>query len=122
MSRENNAGEAVFVKDGVVLEGTHSNFIAVMDGTVVTYPKCNYILPGITRELVLKICHDLSIPVEQKPVYLSEIHLVQEMMMTGTTMEITPVIKMDGQTVGDGRPGPVTRKLQHAFNEIVRAL
>ena len=64
---EAGSTDALFVRDGVAIEGAHNNFFAVLDGTVVTHPATNHILHGITREYVLELCHDLGLPVEQRP-------------------------------------------------------
>ncbi len=108
--------EGLFVRDGVVLEGSHTNFCAVLDGTLQTAPRSNYILAGITRETVLGLCADESIPVREFPVFQSDLPHASEMMLLGTTTEVMPVIEIDGRPVGDGRPGPVTRRLQAAFS------
>ena len=118
-ARESNAVEAVFVRDGVVLEGTRSNFFAVLEGKVVTPPKTNYILGGITREVVLDLCKNLSIPCKQRPIFESEISQASELMIVGTTAEITPIAQINRQRVGSGKPGPITRFLQKAFREMV---
>ncbi|HEX9108359.1 MAG TPA: aminotransferase class IV, partial [Longimicrobiales bacterium] len=72
-AHEVDAFEALFVRDGVVIEGSHSNFAAVVDGTLVTYPLCNFILPGITRATVLQLCGDLGVPVREGPIYDHEL-------------------------------------------------
>jgi len=118
-ARESNAVEAVFVRDGVVLEGTRSNFFAVLEGKVVTPPKTNYILGGITRKVVLGLCKNLSIPCQQRPIFESEISQASELMIVGTAAEITPIAQINRQRVGSGKPGPITRFLQKAFREMV---
>ncbi len=119
---ENKAGEAIFVRDGVLLEGTHSSFMAVFDDTVITAPLSNYILGGITRETVLDLCRDLDIRVLQEPVYESRIHLASELMVTGTTTEITPITTLNTRPVGNGKPGPVAKALQAAFASKIQQL
>jgi D-alanine transaminase len=114
---ENNADEAIFVRDGVLMEGTHSNFMAVFDNTVITAPLSNYILGGITRETVLDICRALGIRTAESPIYKTRIHLASELIVTGTTLEVTPIVSLDGRQVGDGSPGPTARALQAAFQE-----
>ncbi|MCF8091025.1 MAG: aminotransferase class IV [Desulfotignum sp.] len=118
---ENGAVEAIFVRDGVLMEGTHSNFMAVFDNTVTTAPLSNYILGGITRETVLDLCRDLDIRVLQEPVYESRIHLASELMITGTTTEITPIVTLNGRPVGNGSPGPKAAELQTAFFQKIKA-
>lgn len=117
-AKEAGAAEAIFVRDGAVTEGAHTNFCAVFDGQLITYPKSHYILGGITREIVLGLCGELGIPFEEFPILESQLREADELMIVGTTTEIMPVIQVDGWQVGDGEPGPVTRRLQQAFREL----
>lgn len=117
-AHEQGAWEAVFVRDGVLLEGTHSNFMAVFDDVLVTAPLSNYILGGITRKMVLEICQQENIPYREGPVFEKDIHRASEMMITATSIEVTPVIRLNGQPVGNTRPGPVVRMLQKAFGTL----
>lgn len=114
---ENEAHEAIFVRDGVLMEGTHSNFMAVFDNTVVTAPLSNYILGGITRDTVLDLCRNLGIRTSESPIYQTRVHLASELMVTGTTTEVTPIVVLDDRTVGNGLPGPTARALQNALTE-----
>lgn len=106
------AQEAILVRDGVLIEGTHSNFMAVLDGTLVTAPASNYILGGITRKAVLELCTENRVNCELRPIFASDFHRAEEAMIVGTTVEVTPVCTVDGKAVGNGSPGPVTRRLQ----------
>ena len=114
-AHEAGAAEAILVRDGVLIEGTHSNFMAVFGGTLVTAPTSNYILAGITRKAVLELCARHGLPVELRPIFASEFHLAEEAMIVGTTVEVTPVLTVDGRPVGNGRPGPLARRLQALF-------
>ena len=116
-ARKSHATEGLFVRDGAVMEGTHSNVMAVFDGKVITPPRTNYMLAGITREFVLSLCGELSIPFSEAPLYESGIMNADELMIVGTTVEVTPVIAINGEDIGSGMPGPITRKLQKAFQE-----
>jgi D-alanine transaminase len=115
---EQGADEAVFVRDGAVTEGSHSNFFAIVDGELVTYPRSNYILGGVTRQVVLQLCRDLSISVREFPVLQNELRYADELFLSGTTTEVLPIVQVDEWTVGDGKPGPITRRLQKAFREL----
>jgi D-alanine transaminase len=115
---ENGASEAVFVRDGSVTEGTHSNFFAVIGGTVTTRPRTNYILGGITRLAILELCQKLSLPYQERSIPEGQAKAADELFIAGTTVEITPVVKVDGKRVASGRPGPVTRQLQEAFRKL----
>jgi D-alanine transaminase len=119
-ARESGAEEAVFVRDGVITEGSHTNFCAVFDGQLVTHPKSNYILAGIMREVVLDLCGELGIPFREFPIFEGELRKADELMVLGTTSEIMPVVQVDDWKVGDAKPGPITTKLQRAFREMTR--
>lgn len=119
-ARISHATEGLFVRDGAVMEGTHSNVMAVFDGKIITPPKTNYMLAGITREFVLEFCEEISVPFSENPLYEADILNADELMIVGTTVEVTPVIAVNGENIGSGAPGPITRNLQKAFQEKVR--
>ena len=110
-----DAFEALFVKDGVVLEGSHSNLWGVRDGRAVTYPASNYILAGITRGRVFELAAELGIPAVEGMIYQDSLDDVDELFLSGTTTEIMPIVEVDGRPVGDGSPGPVARRLLEAY-------
>src|SRR5689334_1110013 len=112
---EAGTNDALLVKDGVALEGALNNFFAVIDGAVVTHPATNHILHGITREYVLELCFENGLRVEERPIQLEELWLASETFFTGTTTEVRPTVKIDGRPVGDGKVGPVAKKLQAAY-------
>jgi len=114
-AKEAGAIEAVFVRDGVAIEATASSFFAVVDGEVRTAPKSNYILPSISRQVVLDLCRDAGIPHRETPVFLHDLGRASELFLAGTTLEVMPIVKVDGKPVGDGKPGPVARKLSPLF-------
>jgi D-alanine transaminase len=118
-AKERGAFEALFVKDGVLLEGSLSNLFAVIDGVVTTYPTCNYILPGITRDAVLAIARQLGLPTAEAPIFLHRLPEVEELFLTGTTADVTPVVSVDGRKVGAGEPGPISRRLLAAYRELL---
>ncbi len=107
--------DAIFVRDGVAIEGAHNNLFAVIDGTVVTHPETNLILPGITRRVVIDLAGDLGIPLVQRPILLEELSEADEVFLTGTTTEVRPCVEIDGRPVGDGRVGTVARRLFDRF-------
>ena len=84
-----------------------------------THPESNYILPGITRGIVLELCEELDIPVRQFPILEYKLKNVDELMILGTASEVMPVVEVDGQKVGDGKPGPVTMRLHEAYKRLV---
>jgi D-alanine transaminase len=117
-AKENGVAEAIFVRDGAITEGTHTNFCAVFDGELVTYPQNNYILAGITRSVVLDLCRELNIPIREFPIFERDLKKADELMLTSTTSEVTPVVQVEDWQVGDGKPGPITTTLQQAFREL----
>jgi D-alanine transaminase len=117
-AKESGVAEAVFVRDGAITEGTHTNFFAVFDGQLATYPKNNYILAGITRQVALDLCRELNIPVKEFPIFERDLKKANELFITSTTSEVMPVVQVDDWQVGDGQPGPITTKLQRAFWEL----
>jgi D-alanine transaminase len=109
------AFEALFVKDGVVIEGSHSNLFGVIDGRLVTFPKCNYILAGITRALVLDMAREMSIPVAETGILWEQLFEADELFLSGTTTEVMPVTTVDDKPIAGGRVGPITKRLQAAY-------
>lgn len=121
-AREAGALEALFSRDGVLMEGSRSSMLFVKNGTVFAPPLNNYILGGITRELVLELAAAEKIPVALQPTFESELPGLEEVMIVGTTTEITPVISVNGRAVGDGKAGPITRRLQAALRRFIEAM
>lgn len=119
-AKERGAFEALFVRDGALLEGSHSNLFAVIGGELRTYPECNYILGGITRRLVIQLARGLGIAVRETPFYWNELDRIDELFLAGTTTEIMPITRLDDRPVGGGRPGPIATSLIAAFREFVR--
>lgn len=116
---EAGAQEAVFIKDGYAIEGSSSNFMAVLDGEIRTYPSCNYILSGITRNVVLDVARKLGYKVREEGILTTALGRCTEMWVTSTTQEVMPIVSLDGQVVGDGRPGPVAQALLKAMRELL---
>ncbi len=112
---EAGAEDAIFIRNGFITEGSHTNVCAVFNGRLQTHPKNNYILPGVTREVVLSLCADLNIPVSETPIPAKSLPHADEMMLLGTSTEVMPIVQVDNRQVGNGKPGPITRKLQKAF-------
>jgi len=119
---DEGAQEAVFVRDGLVTEGSHSNAFAVVDGVVRTAPLGGLVLPGVTREVVLEVCAAEGVRVDQGPLPEAVFVAAPEALVTGTGAEIMPIVKLGDRPVGDGKPGPVTRRLQRAFEAFVASL
>jgi D-alanine transaminase len=118
-AQEAGVEEAILIRDGVVTEGAHTSVCGVFDGVLFTHPDSNYVLPGITRGIVLELCEVLEIPVRLFPIMERKLYEVDELMILGTGSEVMPVVEVDGRIVGDGKPGAVTMRLQEAYKKMV---
>jgi len=118
-AKEAGAFEAIFVRAGEVIEGAVSNVMMVRSGVLVTAPADERILSGVTRAVVLDLARKEGIPVEERAIRVEEFRGADEIFLTGTTVEILPVIGVDGVTVGTGRLGELTRVLTHRFRSSV---
>ncbi|MDB4913621.1 MAG: Branched-chain-amino-acid aminotransferase [Gemmatimonadetes bacterium] len=105
---------------GDVAEGSGANLFIVKNGAVITNDVDASIVAGITRDAVIQIARDLGMPVVVKPLSLMDVETADELFFSGTAVEITPIKEVDGRVVGDGTPGPLTRRLQASFLDIVR--
>ena len=117
---EQNAVEAIFIRNGMVTEGSHSSFMAVKNGVVYTHPDSNLILSGITKIVIREICTANNIPLVEEGFPASGLSGMDEMMIIGTGSEVTPVVQMDESLVGDGKPGQVTLLIQEKFFELTK--
>jgi D-alanine transaminase len=115
---EENAVEAILVRDGLITEGTHTNFFAVKDETVFTAPKSRLILEGITRKMVLEFCAKFKIECREEFINKDDLKSFDEFFITSTTKEITPVISIDYWTINQGEPGKIIKSLQAVFKKI----
>jgi branched-chain amino acid aminotransferase len=110
--------EAILLDDhGHVCEGTGENIFVVMDGRIVTPPQTASILDGISRKSVIEIARDLGLEVTERDVARAELTLADEVFMTGTAAELTPVREIDDHPIGGGEVGPITREVQRVFDD-----
>ena len=115
-AKRRGAFEAILLSpEGIVLEGAASNVFIVQGDTLYTHPLSSRILPGITRQIVLESCPRLGIAAREEPFYLETLQQADEVLITSTTIEIMPVISVDGQKIGSGHLGFYTRRFQEAF-------
>jgi len=114
--------EAIMLNaNGYVAEGSGENIFVVRGGTVVTPGLNEHILEGITRNLVIRILReDLGVEVVERPVARSELYVADEVFMTGTAAEVTPIVEIDDRPIGDGKVGPITKRVQEVFFRAVR--
>jgi D-alanine transaminase len=112
--------EAVLVdSSGQVTEATHSSLFWVRRGRLEATPEGHEILPGMTRRRTLRLVESLGIPFVDTRVTLTELAAADEVILTGTTIEVLPVVRIDEKPVGSGRPGTVAHRLQEAFRHEV---
>jgi D-alanine transaminase len=120
-AREAGCPEAILYReDGTITEASHSSLFGVIDGTIRTSPNSPEILPGVTRKWALELAARIGVPVVEKPLHRDDLGKVSEWFLSGTTLEICPVIAVDGRPIGGGKPGPIARRLQEAFRAAVR--
>ncbi|CAI6021387.1 D-amino-acid transaminase [Cohnella sp. JJ-181] len=112
---ERGAADAILHRSGIVTESSASNVMIVKDGILRTHPADNLILHGVTRAVTLRLARAAEIPVEERPFTLEELYGADEAFVTGTTVEVTPIVSVDGRELGSGAAGPVTRRLQRDF-------
>jgi branched-subunit amino acid aminotransferase/4-amino-4-deoxychorismate lyase len=116
------AREGLYVTPGgEVTEGTTSNLFLVEGGAVVTPPAAGDVLGGVTRDLVLRLARRAGIDVREERISLARLRRASEIFLTASTVEILPIVRLDGRRVRSGRPGTVTRTLQQAYRRTVAA-
>jgi len=115
---DRGAEDAILHRSGVVTECTASNVMIVKNGAIYTHPLDHYILHGITRAVICQLSAQEGIPFHEQSFTLEDLRNADEVFLTGTTTEVTPIVKIDDQPVGIvGKPGPVTRRLQRSFEQ-----
>lgn len=116
---EQGAGECILIRDGMVTEATHSSVLGVKNGTVITRPLSNLILPGITRKVILEICNKKGIAIEERIFSEKELYELDELIIAGTGSEVTPVVQINDKLIGNKKPGKITRLIQEEFFKLV---
>ena len=113
--------EAILHRDGVVTEGSHTNISIVINGTVYTHPANNLILNGISRKVMLKACESTATPYKEEAFTVEQLMKADEAFITSTTLEITPIRRINNQPVGIEGEYKVIRQLQEAFRGDIEA-
>ncbi len=111
--------EALFIREGKVTEGAASNLFAVFRKRVVTSPAGPYILSGITREIILRVGKKEGLEMREAELPQEDLYKADELFLTGTTVEVLPVIALDQRKIGSGRPGKITQILHDGFKRYV---
>jgi branched-chain amino acid aminotransferase len=105
---------------GYVCEGSGDNVFIVKKGKLYTPPVYLGVLAGITRQAIIDLCGQLGLPLAEEPFTRHDVYVSDECFLTGTAAELIPVVEVDRRPIGDGRPGPVTRRLREAFHRLAR--
>ncbi len=120
------AVEAVLLRDGMLSEGSASNIFVVKGSVIITPPKTNFILPGITYDVVIELARANRLPVEIRPVSEAEVRDADELWLTSSTKEVLPISTLDGKPVGRGenagRPGPVAARMYQLYQDYKRTV
>ncbi|MEE8467613.1 MAG: aminotransferase class IV [Planctomycetota bacterium] len=103
-------------EEGFLLEGIMSNLFAVRDGVLLTAPMSG-VLPGVTRGILIELARELEIPVLEEAVHEDDLGTLQEAFLSTSVRSVVPLVKIAGVSLGDGRPGPQTKRLMHAYGE-----
>lgn len=114
---EAGAAEAILIKGNEVTEGAASNVFIVLDGVLLTPPKGECLLPGITRDLVVELAEKHAVACEQRAISRDELLRAEEIWVTSSTREILPVTRLDGYPVGAGLPGPLWQKMYAIYQD-----
>jgi branched-chain amino acid aminotransferase len=119
-AKRNGFDEAILLDyNGNVSEAPGENIFIVRDGKMITPPLSSSALEGITRDTVIKVGKDLDIEVLEKEVTRSELIVSDEVFLTGTAAEITPITSINGKKIGNGKPGNITKKMMDEYTDIV---
>lgn len=110
--------ENILHRSGIITEGTHTNICFVKNNTLHTPPLSNFILPGITRKIILDLCSQFDIKYFERDINLSELPDFDEAFLLGTTTEITPIIEMEGINTSFHKPGPICKLLQREYKKL----
>jgi branched-chain amino acid aminotransferase len=123
-ARDRGFDEAIFLNEtGHVAEGSAMNLFLVREGRLITPDVSQGILEGITRDTVITLAKERGLAsIEERPVDRTELYIADEVFLCGTAAQIAPVTRIDGRAVGAGTVGPITSKLQTAYDRIVRGL
>ncbi|MCV0372419.1 MAG: branched-chain amino acid transaminase [Nitrosarchaeum sp.] len=119
-AKRNGFDEAILLDhSGNVSEAPGENIFIVRDSRIITPPISSSALEGITRDAIIKIGKDLDMEVEERDIARSELAISDEIFLTGTAAEITPIISIDGKKINNGKPGDITQKMMQEYTDIV---
>jgi D-alanine transaminase len=121
-AKDQNAAEAILIRDHRVIEGSASNVFVIKDGNVLTPPKSQQMLPGITRDLVLELARRAELPCKETDIEEALLRTADEIWLTSSTREVMPVTRLDGNRVGDGSLGPVWKTIIALYRDYKAAV
>lgn len=119
---EDGATEAILIRDGFVTEGAASNFFMVQNNEIITPPKSNLILPGISRDVVLELAKNHGFNTRESDVSEQMLSQADEIWLTSSTKAVLPVTKLDNQSVGSGKPGKVWKQMHNLYQQHIDQL
>jgi len=117
MAKSAKCDDAWMVEDGFVTEGTSNNAYIVVDNKIITRELSNDILHGITRNSVLRYAEEAQMEIEERPFSVKEVLAADEAFITSASTFVMPVVEIDGEPIGEGRPGRVSRRLREIYIE-----
>lgn len=121
-AEEHNATEAILLKNGNAVEGAASNLFIVIDGAIITAPLGPEILGGITRDVIIELCVAQQLTVEERPIPEAMLRSADEIWITSSTREVVPIVTLDNQPVGLGKPGPLWQQVACGYTQFRRQL
>jgi D-alanine transaminase len=105
------------VREGLLTEGAACNVFIVHNGIAITPPHSERLLPGITRDLLVELCHQHAVPCEERNVSEAELRNADEVWLTSSPTGVLPVTHLDGATIGNGQPGPLWRTVSDLYRQ-----
>jgi D-alanine transaminase len=120
LSAEADAAETILFRDGRLTEASASNVFVVARGLILSPPKSSLILPGITYDVVAELARANDLPLEFRDVTEAEVRAADEIWVTSSSKEVLAIVSLDGRKIGEGRPGPVFRRMYALYQEFKR--
>jgi D-alanine transaminase len=117
LSADEGAAETILFRDGKLTEASASNVFIVKGGVIQSPPKSNLILPGITYDVVVELARANAMPLELRDVAEAEVRGADELWVTSSSKEVLAIVELDGKRIGDGRPGPVFRRMYQLYQD-----
>jgi len=116
-AKEQGAKETILIRNKYVTEGAASNIFVCNDGKILTPPKTNHVLSGVTRDLLIEILSSNNLPIIESSIDENTLTDASEIWITSSTWEIVPVVELDGKSVGSGKPGPLWQQANQLYQE-----